>query len=216
MKTKYPQRGEKQLVYALTGRTVKMGGLPLDVGAVVCNVGTCHALCRAAYEGRPIVDRVVTVGGCVQNPANYLVRIGTPVKWLLDTSKGLLLETKMLIYGGPMMGMAISREDIPVTKGCSGIVALDKLGALADESPCIRCARCMNACPMHLAPAAIDRAVRKDLFEAAEKLNALNCIECGACTFSCPAKRNLTQSCRVAKRVITQRRKEAAAKKGAH
>ena len=216
LKTKYPQGGEKQLVYALTGRTVKMGGLPLDVGAVVCNVGTCHALCRAAYEGRPIVDRVVTVGGCVQNPANYLVRIGTPVEWLLDTSKGLLPETKMLIYGGPMMGMAISREDIPVTKGCSGIVALDKLGALADESPCIRCARCMNACPMHLAPAAIDRAVRKDLFEAAEKLNALNCIECGACTFSCPAKRNLTQSCRVAKRVITQRRKEAAAKKGAH
>ena len=81
-----------------------MGGLPLDVGAVVCNVGTCHALCRAAYEGRPIVDRVVTVGGCVQNPANYLVRIGTPVEWLLDTSKGLLPETKMLIYGGPHDG----------------------------------------------------------------------------------------------------------------
>ena len=104
----------------------------------------------------------------------------------MDACGGLKDGTYKLIAGGPMMGMAISREDIPVTKGCSGIVALDKLGALADESPCIRCARCMNACPMHLAPAAIDRAVRKDLFEAAEKLNALNCIECGACASTCP------------------------------
>ena len=216
LNVKYPQGGEKQLVYALTGRKVKMGGLPLDIGVIVSNVGTCYALYRAAYEGRPLVDRVVTVGGCVSKPANYLVRIGTPVEWLVDTSEGLAPETRMLIYGGPMMGMAISRLDIPVTKGCSGIVALDKLSALADENPCIRCGRCMNACPMQLAPASIDRYVRKDMFDEAEKLNAMNCIECGACTWSCPARRNLTQSCRVAKRIITQRRKEQAAKKGAN
>jgi len=216
LKTKYPQGGEKQLVYALTGRKVRMGGLPLDVGVIVTNVATCHAICRAAYEGRPIVDRVVTVGGCVKKPANYLVRIGAPVEWLIDTSEGLEDDTKMLIYGGPMMGMAISREDIPITKGCSGILALDNSGALDEEQPCIRCGRCINACPMQLAPTEIDRYVRKDMFDAAEKINAMNCIECGACTWSCPARRNLTQSCRVAKRIITQRRKEAAAKKGAN
>ncbi|MEG2314850.1 MAG: electron transport complex subunit RsxC [Clostridia bacterium] len=212
--TKYPQGGEKQLAYALTGRKVRMGGLPLDVGIIVSNVGSCYAMHRAVYEGRPLVDRVVTVGGCVTKPANYLVRIGTPVEWLLDTSGGLLPQTKTLLYGGPMMGLAISREDIPVTKGCSGILALDKLSALEDESPCIHCGRCLNACPMRLEPNKIDRYMRKDMFEEAEKANATNCLECGACTWVCPAKRNLTQSCRVCKRIITQRRREAAAKKG--
>lgn len=214
LKTKYPQGGEKQLVYALTGRTVRMGGLPLDLGVIVCNVGTCYALHRAAYEGRPLVDRIVTVGGTVNKPANYLVRIGTPVEWLIDTSEGLSEATKMLIYGGPMMGMALSREDIPVTKGCSGILAMEQVSSLVDESACIRCGRCIAACPMKLVPASIDRFVRKDMFDEAEKLNALNCMECGSCAFACPAKRNLTQSCRVAKRIINQRRKEAAAKKG--
>lgn len=214
LKTKYPQGGEKQLVYALTGRKVRMGGLPLDQGVVVCNVGTCYALHRAAYEGRPLIDRIVTVGGCFNKPANYLVRIGTPVEWLIDTSGDMEPNAKMLIYGGPMMGMAISREDIPVTKGCSGILAMEQLALIEEEQPCIRCGRCIQACPMKLVPAAIDRVTRKDLFDEAEKLNAMNCIECGSCAWACPSRRNLTQSCRVAKRIITQRRKEAAAKKG--
>lgn len=215
LKTKYPQGGEKQLVYALTGRKVKMGGLPLDLGVIVTNVGTCYALHRAAYEGRPLIERVVTVGGCVHKPANYLIRIGAPVEWLVDTSEGLEPDARMLIYGGPMMGMAISREDIPITKGCSGILALDQLAVLDDEQPCIRCGRCLNACPMKLAPASIDRFVRKDMFAEAEKLNAMNCMECGSCAWVCPSRRNLTQSCRVAKRMINQRRREAAAQKGA-
>ncbi|MDD3334211.1 MAG: electron transport complex subunit RsxC [Eubacteriales bacterium] len=214
LRTMYPQGGEKQLVYALTGRKVRTGGLPLDIGAIVMNVGTCYAMYRAVYEGRPVIDRVVTVGGTVQKPANYMARIGSPVEWLLDTSEGVLPETRMLIYGGPMMGMAISREDIPVTKGCSGILALDKLSALAEEGPCIRCGRCAVACPMLLSPATIDRYMRKNMYDAAEAAGAMNCLECGACTWSCPAKRNLTQSCRVCKKIITQRRREAAAKKG--
>lgn len=209
LKTKYPQGGEKQLVYALTGRRVRMGGLPLDLGVIVCNVGTCYALHRAAYEGRPLIERVVTVGGCVHKPANYLVRIGAPVEWLIDTSEGLEDSARMLIYGGPMMGMAISREDIPITKGCSGILALDQLSAIEDENPCIRCGRCSNACPMKLMPAQIDRFVRKDMFEEAEKLNVMNCMECGTCAFVCPSRRNLTQSCRVGKRIINQRRRAA-------
>ena len=214
LKVKYPQGGEKQLAYALTKRKVPNGKLPLDVGIIVMNVGTCYALYRAVYEGRPVVDRVVTVGGNVQKPANYLVRIGAPVEWLLDTSEGVLPNTRMLIYGGPMMGMAISREDIPITKGCSGIVALETVSALVKESACIRCGRCVNACPMRLSPANIDRYTRKDMYEQAEAAGAMNCIECGVCSFSCPAKRNLTQSCRVAKKIITQRRKIEAAKKG--
>ena len=116
----------KQLVYALTKRRVKTGGLPIEKGVLVVNVGSCYALYRAIYEGTPLIDRVVTVGGCVQKPANYLVRIGTPVQWLLDASEGLLPQARMMIYGGPMMGLAINRTDIPVTKGCSGITVLEK------------------------------------------------------------------------------------------
>ncbi|MDD3410557.1 MAG: electron transport complex subunit RsxC [Eubacteriales bacterium] len=213
MPVRYPQGGEKQLVYALTGRKVRAGGLPLDSGVIVCNVGSAYALHRAVYEGRPLVDRVVTVGGCVKKPANYLARIGTPIEWLIDTSEGLLPETKMLIYGGPMMGMAISRQDIPVTKGCSGVLALEKVAALAEEGPCIRCGRCLAACPMQLQPALLDRYVRQNMFDEADKAGVMNCMECGACAWSCPAKRNLTQSCRTGKKIITQRRKEAAQKK---
>ncbi|MDD3213159.1 MAG: electron transport complex subunit RsxC [Eubacteriales bacterium] len=211
----YPQGGEKQLVYALTGRTVKEGGLPLDSGVIVANVGSTYALYRAVYEGRPIVDRVVTVSGCVKTPANYLARIGTPVEWLLDTSGGLLPKARVLLYGGPMMGMAISRLDIPVTKGCSGITALEKASALETESNCIRCGRCSEVCPMKLVPSMLDKLMRKDMFEEAERQGVMNCIECGACTWSCPAKRQLTQSCRTSKRIITQRRRAEAAKKKA-
>ena len=211
---RYPQGGEKQLVYALTGRKVRNGALPLDIGVIVLNVDTCYVIRRAVYEGRPVVDRVLTVGGTVQKPANYLARIGSPVEWFLDTSGGLLPETRMLIYGGPMMGMTISREDIPVTKGCSGILALDKLSALEEEGPCIRCGRCVDACPMLLSPTQIDQCMRKDLYEDAEALGVMNCMECGACSWSCPSRRNLTQSCRICKRIITKRRREAAGKGG--
>lgn len=209
----YPQGGEKQLVYALTKRVVKAGGLPLDSGVIVANVGSCYALQRAVYEGRPIVDRVVTVSGCVKEPANYLARIGTPVEWLLDTSGGLLPQARVLLYGGPMMGMAISRVDIPVTKGCSGITALERASALQDESNCIRCGRCSSVCPMQLVPSVLDKLMRKSMFDEADRQGVMNCIECGACTWSCPAKRQLTQSCRTSKKVIGERRRAEAAKK---
>ena len=212
LKVQYPQGGEKQLIYALTGRKVPMGGLPLNVGTVVSNVATCHAICRAVYEGRPVIDRVLTMGGSVNEPANYLARIGSPVEWFIDTSKGLKPETKFLLSGGPMMGMPLSRVDIPITKGTSGILALETTDCLQPESACIRCGRCVEACPMRLMPMQIDRFMRKDMFAEAEAANVLNCIECGACSWSCPAKRNLTQSMRVCKNIVTKRRKEAAAK----
>lgn len=212
MPVNYPQGSEKQLVYSLTGRIVPEGGLPLDQGTIVVNVGSCYALQRAVYEGRPLIDRVVTVSGCVQKPANYLVRIGTPVEWLIDTSDGLVPQASVLLYGGPMMGMAINRLDIPVTKGCSGITVLEKMSAQKGESNCIRCGRCARVCPMQLVPATLDKLARKGMHEEAEKQGVLNCLECGACAWSCPAKRELTQSCRLCKKVIMDRRRAVAQK----
>ncbi|HPJ02317.1 MAG TPA: electron transport complex subunit RsxC [Candidatus Limiplasma sp.] len=213
----YPQGGEKQLVYAITKRRVRTGGLPLEKGVLVVNVGSCYALYRAIYEGMPLIDRVVTVGGSVTKPANYLVRIGTPVQFLLDASQGLLPQARMMIYGGPMMGMAINRTDIPVTKGCSGITVLEKALMNSPETACIRCGRCVDVCPMYLCPSDIDKAMRKGWYDEAEKLGAMNCLECGACSWSCPAKRALTQSCRTCKKVIgdkqrAQRQQKAEAK----
>ena len=210
---RYPQGGEKQLVYAITKRQVPNGGLPLDVGVVVCNVGTVYAIDQAIRKGRPLIERVTTVGGLVNNPGNFLVRVGTPVESLIEACGGMKPGVKQFIYGGLMMGMAISRMDIPVTKGCSGILALGEEAMEPKESACIRCGRCMRACPMKLAPAKIDALMRADRFEDAAAIGAMNCLECGACTFACPAKRSLTQSCRTVKKVITARRKKAAAAK---
>ncbi len=205
----YPQGGEKQLVYALTKRKVKTGGLPIEKGVLVVNVGSCYAMHRAIYEGMPLIDRVVTVGGCVTKPANYLVRIGTPVQWLIDASEGLLPQARKIIYGGPMMGMAVNRTDIPVTKGCSGITVLEKELMPKKESACIRCGRCIEVCPMLLCPSDIDKAMRKSLYDVAEELGAMNCLECGACSWSCPANRSLTQSCRTCKKVIGEKQRAA-------
>ena len=207
---RYPQGGEKQLVYALTKRQVPNGGLPLDVGVVVCNVGTVYAIDRAIREGRPLVDRITTVGGMVNNPGNFLVRIGTPIDHLIEACGGLQPNVGQFIYGGPMMGMAIARFDIPVTKGCSGLVALGK-AMESKESPCIKCGSCREVCPMKLFPSRIDAFVRHDRLEDAEQLGVMNCIECGCCTFICPAKRSLTQSMRTGKNAIQRKRRREAA-----
>ncbi len=208
---RYPQGGEKQLVYALTKRKVPCGGLPLDVGCVVDNVGTVFAIDEAIRKGMPLIRRVTTVGGLVNNPGNFLVRIGTPIEALIEACGGMKANVKQLISGGPMMGMAISRTDIPVTKGSSGVLCLGEEAMEPAESACIRCGRCIKACPMTLTPARIDAAIRAEKYELAEQFGVMNCIECGACTFVCPAKRCLTQSCRTGKKVITTRRKQAQA-----
>ena len=212
---RYPQGGEKQLVYALTRRKVPTGGLPLDVGCVVSNVGTVYAIQQAIREGRPLVQRVTTVGGLVNNPGNFLVSVGTPIDTLLEACGGMQSGARMLISGGPMMGMAITRTDIPVTKGTSGVLVLGEEAVDPVESACINCGRCLRACPMQLMPTLLDRCVRADRYDEAEKYGIMNCIECGACTFVCPAKRRLTQSCRQGKKVITTRKKAEAAKKAA-
>ena len=210
---RYPQGGEKQLVYALTRRQVPNGGLPLDVGVVVCNVGTVYAIDQAIRLGKPLVERVTTVGGLVCNPGNFLVRIGTQIADLINACGGLQNHVRQFIYGGPMMGMAISRFDIPVTKGCSGLVALGEEAMEPKESPCIKCGACRVACPMKLFPSRIDAFCRHDRMEDAEKIGVMNCIECGCCSYVCPAKRSLTQSMRTAKNAIQRRRRRDAARK---
>ena len=206
----YPQGGEKQLVYATTRRKVPAGGLPLDVGCVVCNVGTVYAIQQAIREGKPLIQRIATMGGMVNNPGNYLFRIGTMVENLIDACGGLQPDVVKLISGGPMMGAALAHAKIPMTKGTSGILALGKEAAEAPENPCINCGRCVQACPMRLVPTRLDLMVRAGNYEDAEKGGVLNCMECGACTFACPAKRLLTQSCRTGKRIINARKKAAA------
>lgn len=215
LEVKYPQGGEKQLIYALTKRKVKVGKLPNDVGAIVMNVGTIAAIYDAVYEGKPIIQRILTVAGSVKTPKNLLVRVGTPIENAINAAGKLLPTTKMLIHGGPMMGMAISRQDIPITKGSSGIVALELSAAIHEESSCIHCGRCIEACPMNLLPYLIDKGVRKNKALDNEQLGVMSCIECGACTWSCPAKRDLTHSCRVSKTLIrNDKTKQAQKEKG--
>ena len=208
----YPQGGEKQLVYATTRRKVPTGGLPVDVGCVVCNVGTIYAVQQAIREGKPLIQRVATMGGLVNNPGNFLFRIGTMVENLIEACGGLQPDVVKLISGGPMMGAAMPHAKIPMTKGTSGILALGKEAAEKPENPCINCGRCVSACPMRLVPTKLDLLVRNGNYEEAEKNGVLNCMECGACTFACPAKRLLTQSCRTGKRIINARKKAEAEK----
>ena len=211
----YPQGGEKQLVYATTRRKVPTGGLPVDVGCVVCNVATVYAVQQAIREGKPLIQRVVTMGGLVNNPGNFAVRMGTPVSALIEACGGLKSNVQMLVNGGPMMGTALYCADVPVTKTTSGVLALGKEAIDPEENPCINCGRCVSTCPMQLVPTKLDLLVRFGEFEQAEKAGVMNCMECGACTFACPAKRLLTQSCRHGKRVINMRRKQEAARKAA-
>lgn len=202
----YPQGGEKQLIYALTRRKVPVGGLPIDVGCVTCNVGTVYAIQQAVREGRPLIDRIVTAGGLVNNPGNFRVRLGTPASHLLEACGGVRSEANLLVSGGAMMGTALSSTDAPLIKGLSGLLALRQDPQERRESACIRCGRCMRACPMQLAPATLDALVRRDRFSDAEKMGVMHCMECGACSYVCPARRELTQSCRMGKTAIRQRR----------
>lgn len=209
---RYPQGGEKQLAYALTKRVVPFGGLPMDVGVICMNVGTLAAVSRAVREGRPVVDRVTTVGGLVEKPGNFIVRIGTPVEALIEAAGGFSKGVKKFIYGGPMMGQAISRLDIPLTKSCSGILALGEEAREPEESNCIRCGRCSRACPMLLQPFLLNQYSRTDRHDDAEKASVMNCIECGCCSYVCPAKIRLVQSFRVSKKIIGDKRSRAAKK----
>ena len=198
---KYPQGYEKMLIFALTGRRVPNGKLPSAVQCIVMNVATCASLSDAVRKGQPVIDRVVTVAGRVANPCNLRVRIGTALLDVIDQAGGMTDGVRKLICGGPMMGKAMSTLQTPITKGFSAFLALGEEAVSAEESACIRCGRCLRACPMGLMPAKIDALSRHGDIDGAVAAGVMNCMECGSCTYACPAKRELTQSCRVAKAI---------------
>ncbi|MEA4828212.1 electron transport complex subunit RsxC [Clostridium sp. JNZ J1-5] len=211
LKTKYPQGAEKQLIYSVMKREVPSGKLPADAGCIVQNVNTVREVYNAVVNGRPTISRVVTVTGeAVKEPKNLRVRLGMSFKELVDACGGFKEDPVKIISGGPMMGMAISTLDVPVMKGSSGILCLTaKQAVLPEESSCIRCGRCVEACPMFLSPSALDSLGRRNEYDAFEEEHGLDCIECGSCTFVCPAKRHLIQSIRTSKRtVLANKRKK--------
>ncbi len=210
MAVKYPQGSEKQLIQALTGRQVPSGKLPMDAGCVVVNVSSAFAVYEAVCLGRPLVSRVVSVTGeGVNSPANLRVRLGDSVSSLLAQCGGLTDGVERLVSGGPMMGVALMTDDVPVTKGMSGVLALQtkQLGDRT-QTACIRCGRCLRGCPIHLLPFELCNDVEAGDWERAEHHGALDCIECGSCTYVCPAKREITSSIRIAKRQILASRKK--------
>jgi electron transport complex protein RnfC len=206
---KYPQGSEKQLIHALTGRQVPSGGLPMDVGVVVQNVSTLAAVADAVIEGKPLIERVCTVTGpAVATPKNLRIRVGTPLRHLVEFCGGMTESPGKIILGGPMMGQAQLHLDVPATKGTSGVLLLRSADVLlAPEGPCIRCARCVQACPIRLLPTSIAACARFDRFAEAEGYRALDCIECGSCSYICPAGLPLVQSIRHAKAAILAQRR---------
>jgi len=210
--SRYPRGGEKQLIEAVLGREVPPPpGLPLDVGVIVSNVGTAYAMAEALLSGLPLVERVVSVTGeGVKEPRNFRVLVGTPVSYLIEKAGGFSGSPAKVIMGGPMMGISVKDTSVPVLKGTSGIVVLSKKEAEKGKpSPCIRCGKCVEACPMRLLPVWIAAYADRGLFREAENYRAMDCCECGACAYQCPAKRPLVQSIRLAKAEIIKKRKEA-------
>lgn len=189
LKTKYPQGGEKQLIQAVTGREVPSGKLPIETGCVVVNVASTFAIYEAVQKNKPLVYRIVTVTGkSVKNPSNFRVRIGTPANLLIEAVGGLPEDTANLINGGPMMGKSVSVMNFPTVKGTSGILMMNTKDAQPRKvGNCIRCGKCMNACPMGLEPYLLKRLTETNNFEETEKHNIMDCIECGSCEFTCPA-----------------------------
>ena len=200
-KSRYPQGGEKQLINAITGREVPSGKLPIDVGCVVQNVGTVYAIYEAVQKHIPLFRRVLTVSGDADwNPRNYLVRIGTPISFVLDENKVQMKNVGKVVVGGPMMGQAVASLEAPVTKTTSGITLLSEKTAYKPEtSACIRCGRCVSSCPMGLMPINIRTAVENEEFSDLKALHVQDCISCGTCSYVCPAKIPLLDYCKIAK-----------------
>lgn len=206
LQMKYPQGAEKQLVKALTGREVPSGKLPIHAGCVVQNVGTCFAVYEAVQKHKPLTERLVTVTGpAVERPRNFWVRIGTPVSALVEACGGLPENTGKIIAGGPMMGKAIPHLNLPVTKGLSALLLLpEELAHRGPVAHCIRCGKCVEACPMGLEPYLLHAAVRNRRMDLCERHHITDCIECGCCQYTCPSFRPLLDTLRLGKAQVNQ------------
>ena len=205
LKVKYPQGGEKQLIDAVVNRQVPAPpAIPINVGAIVQNVGTAFAIYQAVMKNKPLIDRVITVTGkSVKQPSNLLARLGTPFQQLIDECGGLPEDTGKVIGGGPMMGKALLSLEVPMTKGSSGLLIMNEKEARRSEpNPCIRCAKCVSACPMGLEPYLLSTLSDLQDWENVEAHDVTSCIECGSCQFTCPSNRPLLDMIRVGKTTV--------------
>jgi len=208
LKTKYPQGAEKQLIKAVVNRKVPRGGLPMDVGCLVHNVGTCYAAFQAVQFRKPLIDRIVTVAGDgIKSAKNLLVKIGTPTIDIVNYCGGYTSSPKAIIFGGPMMGIAQCTENVPVTKGTSGIIVREHV-TVEKEGPCVRCAACVDACPMGLMPTDIYKYVSNKKYDSAKEYGVLDCIECGCCAYVCPARIPLVHYLKFGKNEVWRRSKK--------
>ena len=213
LKTKFPQGGERSLIYSITGRKLAAGKLPAELGCIVDNVGTMAAIYRAVCLNEPLMEKYFTVSGDgVENPGNFLVKIGTPISELLEAAGGLKDETKKVLLGGPMMGTAITNLDAPIVKANNALTCLtvDQVEEAEKEmTACIRCGRCVRACPVGLVPQMMGEAAERKDYARYEKIHGLECIGCGSCTYVCPAKRPLVSRFKEAKAVILANKAKA-------
>ncbi len=210
MPSLYPQGGEKVLIYNLTGRIVPEGKLPLDAGCIVMNVTSLAFLAKYMETGMPLVEKCLTVDGtAVAKPGNVIAPIGTPLHDLFEACGGYKTEPKKFVYGGPMMGMAIPNDDMPLLKNNNAVLALaEDLAKLPEASACINCGRCVDACPLNLMPNRINRAYQRKDVEALNRLKVMLCMECGCCSFVCPAKRELVLTNKLAKSLLREQPKK--------
>ena len=218
LKLKYPQGGEKQLIDACIGRQVPSGALPIEVGAVVDNVATIYAVYEAVQKNKPLISRVMTVTGKkVTKPGNYAVRFGTPIEEVIALAGGVPSDTGKIIGGGPMMGRAMDHiEAMPANKRLSGLLFLPEAESVRpEEENCIRCGKCVQACPMGLEPYLLQRMSQLEMWEDCEKHDVMDCIDCGCCVFACPAHRRLLDGIRPAKAKVGAILRERAAAKAA-
>ncbi|MDY0234696.1 MAG: electron transport complex subunit RsxC [Gudongella sp.] len=211
LKTKYPQGGEKSIIYAVTGRSLGTGALPMEVGCVVSNVATSKAIADAILLGKPLYERVVTVTGKgIKEPKNIMARVGTPLSELIEQCGGFQGKPGKIICGGPMMGITQFYIGAPLIKGTGGILVLTEEETVEEPVlPCIKCGKCIEACPSGLQPIFISAYALKNNYEKADSFNAMACVECGACSYVCPAKRPLAESIKNIKKEILAKRKKS-------
>ena len=201
LKTKYPQGAEKTLIKRVMGRKVPSGGLPADVGVIVDNISTVKAISDAIQKGMPLIERVTTITGeKIKNPGNFIIKIGTSVKELIDYCGGFTDDDVLVKMGGPMMGFPLNTLDVPMMKGSNGIIAIDT--DETKEQPCIKCGRCVDVCPMELSPLYFVKYAKEENWQGMKDMNVMDCVECRCCQYICSSKIPIINSIKAGKNAV--------------